>query len=95
MDANWRNKLLVCKTVTDGAGTEVWFRRRDGDPGGADPGAPDLLALFAISELEYYTDDELAEHPDRKATTMAAYDAKLRVCAATTTAAGCRTSRWT
>ncbi len=28
---------------------------------------PDLLATFELSELEkYYTDDQLAEHPDRK-----------------------------
>ena len=28
---------------------------------------PDLLATFELSELEkYYTDDELAEHPERK-----------------------------
>jgi succinate dehydrogenase / fumarate reductase flavoprotein subunit len=27
----------------------------------------DLLATFELSELEkYYTDDQLAEHPDRK-----------------------------
>ncbi len=28
---------------------------------------PDLLATFELSELEkYYTEDQLAEHPDRK-----------------------------
>lgn len=69
MDRTWRNKLLVCKTV-DGAGDQP------GDP--VVPAVtvtaeqqpvmrPDLLATFDLSELEkYYTDDQLAEHPDRK-----------------------------
>ena len=69
MDRTWRNKLLVCKTV-DGAGD------KPGDPVVPDVTVtpeeqpvmrPDLLATFELSELEkYYTDDQLAEHPDRK-----------------------------
>ncbi|MCV7432519.1 fumarate reductase/succinate dehydrogenase flavoprotein subunit [Mycolicibacterium bacteremicum] len=69
MDRTWRNKLLVCKTV-DGAGD------KPGDPVVPDVIVtpeeqpvmrPDLLATFELSELEkYYTDDQLAEHPDRK-----------------------------
>jgi succinate dehydrogenase / fumarate reductase flavoprotein subunit len=62
MDAHWRNTLLVCRA------------------GGGDPIVPDvtvtpesqtqmrsdLLGCFELSELEkYYTDDELAEHPER------------------------------
>ncbi|MGN7778627.1 fumarate reductase/succinate dehydrogenase flavoprotein subunit [Mycolicibacterium sp. 22603] len=69
MDRTWRNKLLVCKTV-DGAGD------KPGDPVVPDVIVtpeeqpvmrPDLLATFELSELEkYYTDDQLAAHPDRK-----------------------------
>ncbi|AHC23639.1 MULTISPECIES: fumarate reductase/succinate dehydrogenase flavoprotein subunit [Mycobacteriaceae] len=69
MDRTWRNKLLVCKTV-DGAGD------KPGDPVVPDVVVtpeeqpvmrPDLLATFELSELEkYYTDDQLAAHPDRK-----------------------------
>jgi succinate dehydrogenase / fumarate reductase flavoprotein subunit len=62
MDAHWRNTLLVCRA------------------GGGDPIVPDvtvtpepqtqmradLLGCFELSELEkYYTDAELAEHPER------------------------------
>ena len=64
MDAHWRNTLLVC-------------RHRDGERRVVPdvsvtseeqvPMRPDLLALFELSELEkYYTDDELAEHPERR-----------------------------
>lgn len=69
MDAQWRNKLLVCKTV-DGGGD------RPGDPVVPEvtvtvepqvPMRPDLLGIFELSELEkYYTDAELTEHPQRK-----------------------------
>lgn len=69
MDRTWRNKLLVCKTV-DGAGD------KPGDPVVPDVVVTpeeqpvmraDLLATFELSELEkYYTDDQLAEHPERK-----------------------------
>ena len=64
MDANWRNKLLVCRAVPEDnrvvpdisvvAEQQPVMR-------------PDLLATFELSELEkYYTDDQLAEHPERK-----------------------------
>ncbi|BBX32513.1 succinate dehydrogenase flavoprotein subunit [Mycolicibacterium mageritense DSM 44476 = CIP 104973] len=63
MDANWRNTLLVC-------------RAEGGDPVVPDvsvvpeaqaPMRADLLATFELSELEkYYTQQELAEHPDWK-----------------------------
>ncbi|WP_396916288.1 fumarate reductase/succinate dehydrogenase flavoprotein subunit [Mycolicibacterium sp.] len=63
MDANWRNTLLVC-------------RAEGGDPIVPDvsvvpeaqaPMRADLLATFELSELEkYYTQQELAEHPDWK-----------------------------
>jgi succinate dehydrogenase / fumarate reductase flavoprotein subunit len=63
MEANWRNTLLVCRaqngdeTVPDiGVSREEQVAMR-----------PDLLELFEISELEkYYTDQELAEHPERR-----------------------------
>ncbi|MCB9440499.1 MAG: fumarate reductase/succinate dehydrogenase flavoprotein subunit [Mycolicibacterium sp.] len=62
MDADWRNTLLVCRT--DG-----------GDPLVPDvvvtpetqvPMRPDLLATFELGELKkYYTETELAGHPER------------------------------
>ena len=64
MDADWRKTLLVC-------------RRRSGDAVVPDvsvtrepqvPMRPDLLELFDIEELgKYYTDEELADHPGRRA----------------------------
>jgi succinate dehydrogenase / fumarate reductase flavoprotein subunit len=59
MNANWRNKLLVCST--EGADVSVveqpQLQMRE-----------DLFELFEIGELEkYYTGDELAPHPGRKA----------------------------
>jgi succinate dehydrogenase / fumarate reductase flavoprotein subunit len=57
MDADWRNKLLVCKSEDERAVIE---------PKPQEPMRPDLLELFEFAELEkYYTDDELAEHPGR------------------------------
>ncbi|KRD07033.1 succinate dehydrogenase [Mycobacterium sp. Root265] len=64
MDSHWRNKLLVCRAVegdhqvvpdiTVEAEQQPVMR-------------PDLLATFELSELEkYYTEDQLAEHPERK-----------------------------
>ncbi|TCO52656.1 fumarate reductase/succinate dehydrogenase flavoprotein subunit [Actinocrispum wychmicini] len=59
MAANWRNRLLVCST--DGNEVSV-----DEQPQIAM--REDLFELFEIGELEkYYTDDELAAHPGRKA----------------------------
>ncbi|GAB3876760.1 hypothetical protein GCM10029964_024400 [Kibdelosporangium lantanae] len=59
MNPNWRNRLLVCST--DGTDVSVveqpQLQMRE-----------DLFELFEIGELEkYYTDDELAPHPGRKA----------------------------
>jgi len=57
MDADWRNRLLVCKAEGERAAIE---------PKPQEPMRPDLLELFEFAELEkYYTDDELAEHPGR------------------------------
>src|SRR5690606_7186726 len=68
MDANWRNKLLVCKTV--GGGDEPGAPVIPEIPVEVEPQPPmrpDLLATFELSELEkYYTAEELAEHPQRK-----------------------------
>ncbi|MEV4314533.1 fumarate reductase/succinate dehydrogenase flavoprotein subunit [Actinocrispum sp. NPDC049592] len=64
MNSNWRNKLLVC-SVADGddvvPGIDVveqpQLAMRE-----------ELFELFEIGELEkYYTDEELAAHPGRKA----------------------------
>jgi succinate dehydrogenase / fumarate reductase, flavoprotein subunit len=57
MDAQWRNKLLVC--TADGENATI-------TPKPQEPMRADLLELFEFAELEkYYTDDELAEHPGR------------------------------
>jgi succinate dehydrogenase / fumarate reductase flavoprotein subunit len=64
MDSSWRNTLLVCK-ATDGDGSVPHISiTRKSQP----PMRQDLLELFDISELEkYYTDEELADHPGRRA----------------------------
>jgi succinate dehydrogenase / fumarate reductase flavoprotein subunit len=66
MDADWRKTLLVCRADNDGAGDSVIpsvsVTREDQVPMRAD-----LLELFEISELEkYFTDGELADHPERR-----------------------------
>lgn len=67
MDAQWRNTLLVCRTVTDGTGAEAIAPQVTVTAEQQPKMRPDLLATFELSELEkYYTDDQLAEHPDRK-----------------------------
>ena len=67
MDAKWRNTLLVCRTVADGTGTEAIAPEVTVTPEQQPVMRPDLLATFELTELEkYYTDDQLAEHPDRK-----------------------------
>ncbi|TDP89183.1 fumarate reductase/succinate dehydrogenase flavoprotein subunit [Labedaea rhizosphaerae] len=59
MDAEWRNKLLVCSVQGDAV---------DVSPKEQVPMRQDLLELFELGELEkYYTDGELAAHPQRKA----------------------------
>jgi len=64
MDANWRNTLLVCRVgYGDTSDSRIIVTRQPQIPMRAD-----LLELFQISELEkYYTDDELADHPGRRA----------------------------
>jgi succinate dehydrogenase / fumarate reductase flavoprotein subunit len=65
MDAQWRNKLLVCK-VADGQADQV-VPNITVTPEQQPVMRPDLLGTFELSELEkYYTDDQLAEHPERK-----------------------------
>jgi succinate dehydrogenase / fumarate reductase flavoprotein subunit len=59
LDAQWRNKLLVCEA--DGENAKV-------TPKDQLPMRQDLLELFELSELEkYYTDEEVAAHPQRSA----------------------------
>src|SRR6202048_2320537 len=66
MDADWRKTLLVCHIddgVGDSAVPDVSVTREP-----QVPMRPDLLELFDIEELgKYYTDDELADHPGRRA----------------------------
>ncbi|UQX10823.1 fumarate reductase/succinate dehydrogenase flavoprotein subunit [Candidatus Mycobacterium methanotrophicum] len=62
MEATWRNILLVCRAEGDTAVPHVSVHRQE-----QVAMRPDLLELFEISELEnYYTDQELAEHPGRR-----------------------------
>jgi succinate dehydrogenase / fumarate reductase flavoprotein subunit len=57
MNAQWRNTLLVCEAYDEGAKVT---------PKEQEPMREDLLELFELSELEkYYTDGELATHPQR------------------------------
>ncbi|MDG3012035.1 fumarate reductase/succinate dehydrogenase flavoprotein subunit [Rhodococcus sp. D2-41] len=64
MVSAWRGTLLVCHLA--GGDPVVPDVTVDAEP--QQPMRPDLLALFEIEELQkYYTDDELAEHPGRKA----------------------------
>ncbi|WAL67385.1 fumarate reductase/succinate dehydrogenase flavoprotein subunit [Amycolatopsis cynarae] len=64
MDAQWRNKLLVCAAASDdptAPGVTVTAKDQE-------PMRPDLLELFDYGELEkYYTADELISHPGRPA----------------------------
>jgi succinate dehydrogenase / fumarate reductase flavoprotein subunit len=66
MDPNWRNKLLVCRVGGD-AETNAVVPNVTVTSEAQLPMRADLLATFELSELEkYYTEQELAEHPDRK-----------------------------
>ncbi len=57
MDPKWRNTLLVCEAYDQGAKVT---------PKPQVPMRQDLLELFELSELEkYFTDEELAAHPQR------------------------------
>jgi succinate dehydrogenase / fumarate reductase flavoprotein subunit len=64
MDSSWRKQLLVCRAAGgDEVIPDIAITRED-----QVPMRPDLLELFEISELEkYYTDEELADHPGRRA----------------------------
>ncbi|MGK2882650.1 MAG: fumarate reductase/succinate dehydrogenase flavoprotein subunit [Mycobacterium sp.] len=67
MDAGWRNTLLVCRTVADGEGSEAIVPEVTVEREQQPTMRADLLATFELSELEkYYTEDHIAEHPDRK-----------------------------
>ena len=63
MDSDWRNTLLVCRTDGDPEALvpDVSVTKQD-----QIPMRQDLLDLFELSELEkYFTDEELAQHPER------------------------------
>ncbi|OBK82309.1 fumarate reductase/succinate dehydrogenase flavoprotein subunit [Mycolicibacter heraklionensis] len=63
MDANWRKTLLVCRVADSSAVPDITIT-----PEPQTGMREDLLELFEISELEkYYTDQELAQHPGRRA----------------------------
>ncbi|MBS9533332.1 fumarate reductase/succinate dehydrogenase flavoprotein subunit [Mycobacterium sp. M1] len=63
MDADWRKTLLVCRVADDRVVPDITITPE------AQPGMrEDLLDLFEIAELEkYYTAEELADHPGRRA----------------------------
>jgi succinate dehydrogenase / fumarate reductase flavoprotein subunit len=63
MDANWRKTLLVCRASDESEVPDITIT-----PETRSGMREDLLELFEISELEkYYTDEELAQHPGRRA----------------------------
>jgi succinate dehydrogenase / fumarate reductase flavoprotein subunit len=64
MDSRWRNKLLVCRAVPgDHQVVPAITVEAEQQP----VMRPDLLGTFELSELQkYYTEDQLAEHPERK-----------------------------
>ncbi|ASR37510.1 fumarate reductase/succinate dehydrogenase flavoprotein subunit [Prauserella marina] len=63
MDSRWRNTLLVCSTSGEGPVPDVSVVAKE-----QQPMRHDLLELFELGELEkYYTEDELADHPERTA----------------------------
>ena len=63
MESDWRKTLLVCRAEGDDALVpDVSVTSED-----QIPMRQDLLELFELSELEkYFTDEELAEHPERR-----------------------------
>lgn len=66
MDANWRKALLVCRVADMESRQAIFDIAITPEP--QTGMREDLLELFEISELEkYYTDDELAQHPGRRA----------------------------
>lgn len=63
MDSSWRKTLLVCRASDDRVVPDITVT-----PEAQTGMREDLLELFEISELEkYYTDQELAQHPGRRA----------------------------
>jgi succinate dehydrogenase / fumarate reductase flavoprotein subunit len=63
MESGWRKTLLVCRADgdPDALVPEVAVTRQD-----QIPVRQDLLDLFELSELEkYFTDEEVAQHPER------------------------------
>ncbi|BBZ24866.1 fumarate reductase/succinate dehydrogenase flavoprotein subunit [Mycolicibacter hiberniae] len=63
MDPDWRKTLLVCRVSDDSTVPDITIT-----PEPQVGMREDLLELFEISELEkYYTDQELAQHPGRRA----------------------------
>jgi succinate dehydrogenase / fumarate reductase flavoprotein subunit len=65
MDSTWRKTLLVCRAA--GAGAIPAVPDVDVTSELQPPMRADLLELFEISEVEkYFTDEELAEHPERR-----------------------------
>jgi succinate dehydrogenase / fumarate reductase flavoprotein subunit len=62
MESDWRKTLLVCRaTGDDPVLPDVSVTKQP-----QIPVRQDLLDLFEVSELEkYFTDEELAEHPER------------------------------
>ncbi|WP_046300946.1 fumarate reductase/succinate dehydrogenase flavoprotein subunit [Mycobacterium sp. UM_Kg27] len=66
MDANWRKTLLVCRVAEKQSPQAIFDITVT--PESQTGMREDLLELFEISELEkYYTDQELAQHPGRRA----------------------------
>jgi succinate dehydrogenase / fumarate reductase flavoprotein subunit len=64
MEADWRKTLLVCRSEADHPVVPNVNVTREAQV----PMREDLLELFEISELEkYFTDEELAEYPGRRA----------------------------
>jgi succinate dehydrogenase / fumarate reductase flavoprotein subunit len=64
MDAQWRNRLLVCGASAgdNPVVPEVTITVKP-----QQPIRSDLLELFDLAEVEkYYTEEELAGHPGRK-----------------------------
>ncbi|MFZ0833067.1 MAG: fumarate reductase/succinate dehydrogenase flavoprotein subunit, partial [Mycobacterium sp.] len=63
MDSDWRKTLLVCRAAGDAVVPDINVVKEP-----QVPMRPDLLELFEIDELEkYFTDEELADHPGRRA----------------------------
>ena len=64
MDSEWRRTLLVCRTAGDDAVVPEVSVTREVQP----PMRGDLFELFELEELaKYFTDEELAQHPGRRA----------------------------